>query len=309
VRWPTFESAASLIVPHNHLTHVNAIDYIARGISNIIGPILAAICLRTIPMQSILTVDLIAAIGGMIPLMFISIPSVKSNAKLNLNFREVLNRSKEELKIGFKYVKRTPGLFTLLKYVSVTNLLLMPAESLLPLLVFKYFRGTETNMSIIGIAFGTGIVIGGILMIVWKGFSSRIKTSITGDLVFGFGVFLVGIANPDQFALAVFGWGLAGIGESLSLANFNALLQAHTRPEMQGRVFSILTSLINISVPAAMIASGPIAETMGVHFWYIFSGIGILIISSSMMFIPAMFQLERSMPVRRLDPSYDQPAA
>ena len=306
VRWPTLEATATRIVPESHLTQVNAIDYIARGISGIIGPILGALFLRTIPMEKTLAADLIAAVGGMIPLFFIRFPSIAKKIEQNLNLRELWQRSISELKSGFNYVKRTPGLLLLLGYVSFTNMLLIPAESLLSLMVFKHFHGTETDMSIIGVAFGIGVVAGGLLLSIWKGFSSRIKTSISGDLLFGFGVLLVGISSPDQFPLAVFGWGLAGIGESLSLANINALLQAHTRPEMQGRVFSISTSLINLSIPVAMIFSGPVAQTLGVHVWYIFSGLGILLLSGSMMFIPAIFRFEKNTPVRKLDPSCEK---
>ena len=91
----------------------------------------------------------------------------------------------------------------------------------------------------------------------------------------------------------------------MSLANVNALIQAHTRPEMQGRVFSISTSLINISIPVAMIISGPVAEIFGIRFWYIFSGVGILLLAGGMMFVPAMFRLEKPSPAKILGPSYE----
>lgn len=306
IRWSTLEASAAQLVPESHLTQINAVDYILRGITGIIGPFLGAVLLQITTMKYILTVDLIAAVGGSIPLLMISFPKVNSDAtQFSLNLVSQIGRSLSGLKSGFRYVRRTPGLFMFLMYVSITNLMLMPAESLLPLVVSTKFHGTEISMSTIGIAFGIGSVLGGIILSIRHGFHSRIKASLTGDLLYGFGIFLIGVASEKQFPLAVLGWGLAGIGESMSLANVNALIQAHTRPEMQGRVFSISTSLINISIPVAMIISGPVAEIFGIRFWYIFSGVGILLLAGGMMFVPAMFRLEKPSPAKIFDPSYE----
>ena len=36
-RWPVLSAAAAQIVPENHLIRINAVDYMIRGFSNIIG--------------------------------------------------------------------------------------------------------------------------------------------------------------------------------------------------------------------------------------------------------------------------------
>ncbi len=298
-RWPALNATAAQIVPERHLTRINAIDYLIRGAAGMIGPILGAALINTVSMETIMLTEIILAVIGVVPLFLIKFPETAASSAPLPSVPAMFSGNWKELKEGFLYVKRTPGLFRLLIYVSVTNLFLIPGDSLLPLLISDFFGGGATELGIMGMAFGIGSIVGSIFLCFSGGFKSRIKTSIFGDLLYGIGMLLIGTAARDQLPLAIFGWGVAGFGEAFSLATLNALLQSKTRPEMQGRVFSISGSLINFSVPLSMILSGPAAELFGVHFWYAFSGISVLILASSMMYIPSIFRFERYIPVEK----------
>ncbi len=294
IRWPTLEASAAQIVPRDHLTRTNAVDYTLRGLSGILGPIFGAILMQTAGMETLILLDAAVSLLGIIPLLWVAIPEVPAQKSNSLSLRRFFTHMKKEAFNGFSYIRKTPGLRTFLSYVSLTNLLLMPAESLLPLIVSTHFSGDAGAMSLIGVAFGTGTVLGSIFLGVWGGFRSRIRTSISGDLLFGTGVLMIGLASANQFPLAVAGWGLAGVGEAFSFANMHALIQANTHPQMSGRVLSISTSLINLSIPVAMVIAAPAAELFGVNSFYVLSGISTLVLSSVMLFIPAMFRYEHS---------------
>jgi DHA3 family macrolide efflux protein-like MFS transporter len=294
IRWPTLEASAAQIVPRDHLTRTNAIDYTLRGLSGILGPIVGAILMQTTGMETLILLDAVISLLGIIPLLWVTVPEVQTQKTSSLSLQHFFEHIKKEAKNGFYYIRKTPGLRTFLSYVSLTNLLLMPADSLLPLIVSTHFSGNAKAMSVIGVAFGTGTVLGSILLGVWGGFRSRIRSSISGDLLFGTGVLMIGLASANQFSLAVLGWGLAGMGEAFSLANMNALIQANTHPQMSGRVLSISTSLINLSIPVAMVIAAPAAELFGVNFFYVLSGVSVLVLSSVMLFTPAMFRYEYS---------------
>lgn len=294
VRWPTLEAVTAQIVPKENLTQTNAIDYTLRGISGIIGPILGAILMQAVRMETLILFDAIIAVLGIIPLSLVIISKAASTPQAPVSFIRFFRHLQKEMKNGFSYIKKTPGLSTFLSYVSMTNLLLMPAESLLPLIVSTHFMGDAKAMSMIGVAFGVGTVLGGVLLGVWGGFRSRTRTSISGDLLFGTGVLLIGMSAADRFPLAVFGWGLAGMGEAFSFTNMHALIQANTHPQMSGRVLSISTSMINLSIPFAMLISAPAAQLFGVSFFYVLCGISVLVFSTVMLFVPAMFRYELS---------------
>ncbi|GAP41871.1 MFS transporter [Flexilinea flocculi] len=303
-RWPVLSAAAAQIVPENHLTRINAVDYMIRGFSNIIGPITGAFLINSISIQKIMLTDVLLVLIGFIPLFLVKIPEIINNADAMPSIRKTMIRNWNDLKDGFIYVQKKPGLLKLLAYLSIINLLLIPGDHLLPLMISDHFGGGATELGMMGMAFGIGSIVGGLILGMQSELRSRMKTSISGDILYGAAVILIGISTKNQFPLAILAWGAAGIGESLSLASLNALLQSRTKPEMQGRVISITSSLINISVPLGMIISGPVAEFFGIHQIYIFSGIVVLLISGSMINIPNFFQYEKNKPVRSFDQSY-----
>lgn len=292
-RWPALQALTTDVAPKDQLTRINAIDYILRGSTNIIGPLAAAWMIRVLPVSASLAVDLIGAVSGIVLLASVSIREKGFSGGYAASIRANLRLSLRSLKKGLRYVLTAPGLLPFLGYVSITNLLLVPIENLMPLMVSDYFGSTVESLSMMQISFGLGTVIGGVILGIWGGFKSQIKSALLGDFVYTIGVLIIGRCAPNQISLAILGWGISGIGDSLSVANLNALIQKHTRPELQGRVFSISTSLISIWVPVTMIFAGPVAEQIGVHFWYGFAGFAMLALIGAVLFVPAFYRYEQ----------------
>ena len=292
-RWPALQALATDVVPRDQLTRINAIDYILRGSTNMLGPIAAAWMIRVLPVSASLAVDFIGAVAAIALLSSVTVREKIFTGKRRASVRANLRSSLRSMKKGLRYVLTAPGLLPFLGYVSITNLLLVPIENLMPLMVSDYFGSTVESLSMMQISFGLGTVIGGVILGIWGGFKSQIKSALLGDFVYTIGVLMIGRCAPNQIPLAILGWGISGIGDSLSVANLNALIQKHTRPELQGRVFSISTGLISIWVPAAMIFAGPIAERIGVHFWYGFAGFAMLALIAAVLFVPAFYRYEQ----------------
>ena len=292
-RWPALQALATDVVPRDQLTRINAIDYILRGSTNILGPVAAAWMIRVLPVSASLAVDFIGAVAAIALLSSVTVREKIFTGKRRASVRANLLSSLSSMKKGLRYVMTAPGLLPFLGYVSITNLLLIPIENLMPLMVSDYFGSTVESLSMMQISFGLGTVIGGVILGIWGGFKSQIKSALLGDFVYTIGVLMIGRCAPNQMSLAILGWGISGIGDSLSVANLNALIQKHTRPELQGRVFSISTGLISIWVPAAMIFAGPIAERTGVHFWYGFAGFAMLALIVAVLFVPAFYRYEQ----------------
>ncbi len=291
-RWPALQALATDIVPADQLTRVNAIDYILRGSTNVLGPVFAAWMIRALPVAASLSIDFLAAAAGIALLLTLTVRESVFEGGRRGSVRAKFRSSLRSLRNGLRYVLTEPGLLPFLGYVSITNLLLVPIESLMPLMVSDYFLSDVESLSMMQISFGLGTVIGGLILGVWGGFRSQIRSALLGDLVYTLGVLLIGRCAPGQLPLAILGWGISGIGDSLSVANLNALIQKHTRPELQGRVFSISTGLISVWVPVTMLFVGPIAERVGVHFWYGFAGFGMLALMIGVLFVPAFYRYE-----------------
>jgi DHA3 family macrolide efflux protein-like MFS transporter len=84
------------------------------------------------------------------------------------------------------------------------------------------------------------------------------------------------------------------VGVMLPLANgpIMAVLQATVEPEMQGRVFTLLSSAASAMSPLGLSIAGPVADAVGVRVWYIAGGIACTVIGVVGFFIPAVLHIE-----------------
>ena len=85
---------------------------------------------------------------------------------------------------------------------------------------------------------------------------------------------------------------LGGFMSSIINGSQVAIIQACSTPEMQGRVWTITWSMMNCTTPLGLLIAGPVADLMGIKFWYIVGGIGSVIIGITLMLIPAVIHIE-----------------
>jgi len=52
-----------------------------------------------------------------------------------------------------------------------------------------------------------------------------------------------------------------------------AIMQSKVAPSMQGRVFTLISSLCTAMMPISMVVAAPVAEAVGVRGWYWLGGI------------------------------------
>jgi len=71
------------------------------------------------------------------------------------------------------------------------------------------------------------------------------------------------------------------------------VLQSTIAPEMQGRVFTLVTSLATGIAPLSLAVAGPLAEVLGVRFWYVVGGVVCIVMGSLALVIPSVVNAER----------------
>jgi DHA3 family macrolide efflux protein-like MFS transporter len=52
----------------------------------------------------------------------------------------------------------------------------------------------------------------------------------------------------------------------------HAIFQSAILPEMQGRVFSLISAGATAMMPLSLLVAGPVADWLGVRIWFIFGG-------------------------------------
>jgi DHA3 family macrolide efflux protein-like MFS transporter len=71
-----------------------------------------------------------------------------------------------------------------------------------------------------------------------------------------------------------------------------AILQSRVAPEMQGRVFSLLSSMVTAISPLSLAVAGPLADLIGVSPMYTIAGAGILLLGLLALASPAVRNVE-----------------
>ncbi len=136
------------------------------------------------------------------------------------------------------------------------------------------------------------MVLGGILLSAWGGFRRRIYTSLLGLIGMGLGVMLIGLTPAAAFGLAIAAMFLAGFTQPLVNGPVMAIMQAQVAPEMQGRVFTLLHAAASAMTPLSLAVAGPVADAVGVSPWYVFGGLGCLLMAGVGLLLPPVRHIE-----------------
>ena len=287
---PAMMATIPLMIPDKYLSNIHGIRQAFYGVLQIISAPLAAFLLGLIPTIGVLLIDVFTALFAIIPLIIIAVP--QPNKSQDIAGLGYIQSVWSDMVAGFKYVWNWVGLSLLLGFVSFLNILLIPAWILLPLLVTNHFGGDVLDLGWILSANGIGYVLGGIILSLWGGFKKRIITVLTSLIGAGLFYIILSALPPSFFTIAILAMFLAGFIAPLGSAPMQAILQSCTAPEMQGRVWTISNTILGVATPLGLLIAGPVADILGIRFWYIVGGIGSVIIGITLMFIPAVMKIE-----------------
>jgi DHA3 family macrolide efflux protein-like MFS transporter len=173
------------------------------------------------------------------------------------------------------------------------NFTIIPAFSLLPLMIKDYFGGGAIQLSWVESAMGAGMIVGGVLLGIWGGFSRKILTSLVGLMGMGAGTLILALAPSSSIFLAVGGALLVGFMTPITMGPFFAVIQSTVAPDMQARVFSLLTSVGTGIVPLGLMIAGPVADRVGIQAWFLLGGTLCILMAVTGLFIPAVMNMEK----------------
>ena len=281
-------ASTSLMVPVEQLTRIQGFNQLLNGGLNVVAAPLGALLLGMLPMQGILSIDVITALFAILPLAFIHIPQPERNA-VYAEKTTVWT----DFKAGLRYMLSWPGLLIIGLMTVGINFTIIPAFSLLPLMIKDYFGGSAIHMSWVESAMGAGMIVGGALLGLWGGFSRKILTSLVGLMGMGAGTLILALAPSSAIFLAVGGALLVGLMTPMTMGPFFAIIQSTVEPDMQARVFSLLSSVGTGIAPLGLVIAGPVADRVGIQAWFLLGGILCIFMAVTGLFIPAVMNMEQ----------------
>lgn len=298
---PAMSAATPLLVPEDQLTKCAGYSSSIQSISFLVSPALSAVLYTRWHLSAIVGLDVLGAIIASSFVAFIAIPKPQQaeNAAQPNFFRE--------LKDGYVAIRQDRGLFSLVLIATLYMLVFMPINALFPLMSMGYFGGTTTHAAIAETTFSAGMLIGGLVLGVWGGFKRRTRTIGFSVLLMGLGLAASGLlprSGFPGFAVLCVAMGFAAPFHGVQ----TALFQERIAPECLGRVLSLSMSMMSVAMPVGLILSGAFAEVIGVHTWFLISGVLVTAISALMMSLPSIRSLDEK-PVEEAASAEPAPAA
>ncbi len=290
---PAMTASTSLMVPNKHLARIAGANQTLQGLLSIFAPPLGALLIELFSTQNVLLIDVGTALLAILPLFFIPIPQPARHA-LQASGEIAKTSYLHDLREGFAYVVRWKGLLGIIILAMILNFLIVPASSLLPLVVTKIFNGGAAELGWVESLFGVGVIVGGVLLSLWGGFKRRIVTSFSGIIGIGVGVILTGLIPANMFHLLLAAQFLIGFMQVFANGPLMAIMQSTIIPDMQGRVFSLLGAGATAMMPLSLLIAGPVSDALGIRFWYIFGGAVCILMTVIAFLVPAIMDIENN---------------
>lgn len=282
---PAMSAVTPLIVPEDMLVKCAGYSSSIQSVSFLVSPAIAAVVYKSWSISAIVGLDVLGAIIAVLFVAFIAIPKPEKS--------ELVGQESffSDLKNGWMAIRDDKGLFQMLWIGTLYMLVFMPINALFPLMSMGYFGGTTTHAAIAETAFSAGMLAGGLVLGAWGGFKRRILT-------LGLSVILMGAGFAASGLLPT--WGFVGFAVLCVVMGFaapfhgvqTAIFQERIAPECLGRVFSLSMSMMSLAMPVGLMLAGAFAEVIGVHNWFLISGLLVIAIALLMLSMPAIRSLD-----------------
>jgi DHA3 family macrolide efflux protein-like MFS transporter len=260
------------MVPHDQLGRVAGMNQTLQGAMRIVSPPLGALLVALLPLHAILAIDVATAAIAIGPLLVLGIPQPDRAPAAEHTVRARARGLVRDVADGFRYIWEWRWLKVVVAMAIVANVVFNPAFSLLALVVTKHYGGGALQLGWLNSAFGIGVVLGGLILTAWGGFRIRGYSIALGLLGMGVGVLAVGVAPAGWLWLGIGGMWLAGVGSPIANGPIAALMQTSVKPDMQGRGFTAMDSLVSLASPLGMAVAGPVADAIGPEKWFAIAG-------------------------------------
>lgn len=284
---PAMQAAIPMLAPESELMRIAGVNQALQSVSNIAGPALGALMITSLNMTMVMLVDVVGAIIACTALMFVFIPDPER--KEQTEKRGVLH----EMYTGLREVQKHPGLSWLMTISVMVTFFLMPVAVLFPLMTVTHFGGGTFQMSLVETVWGSGMLAGGLILGVWKIKARKVLLINFSYLALGIYLLISGLLPSDAFTIFVCLTVIGGLSTPFYSGPFTSLLQTYIDHSALGRVFSLFGSLSLLPSLVGILATGYIADKIGVSNAFLISGIVILILGVVSFFIPSVMKLER----------------
>ena len=266
---PTRQTFVLEMVGRETLVNAVSLNSTQVNLARVIGPAIAGVLIATVGIAACFIVNGVSYFAVLAVL-------VAMRAR-DLHPAPLASRIRGQLGAGFRYVRSSPVLLTILMMMAVIGMFTYEFTVSLPLLAQRAFRDGTNAYAAMTAAMGLGAVVGGLYT------ASRAPDSpqrvSRAALFFGLAVLLTAVA--PTLPLALIALLLVGFCSIRFTALANTALQLESAPEMRGRVMALWTMAFLGSTPIGGPVIGWIGDTSGPR-WALALGGGAALVAAGL---------------------------
>lgn len=269
IQTPTVNAIIPQLVPKDRLIKINGINSTLSSLNMLIAPAASGVLYAYFSIEKIFFADIITAAIGLALMSMLKLAKLTND---NLDGKSTIKAIGE----GFHYLRQNPFIRYLIIFLIAMMILISPAAFMTPLMVSRSFGPEAWRLAVNEMAFSSGAITGGILIAMWGGFTSRLRTTLFAGGAYGF--FMIALGCAPLFSIYLTFNFLIGITMPCFNAPVTSLLQEKVIPEMHGRIFSLVQVANCCALPLGMVLFGPLADHFRIEHLLIIAGILVLLL-------------------------------
>lgn len=276
---PAISALLPQIVPTDKLMRVNGINSSIQSSLTLLAPVAAAGLYTTMSLVGILFIDVVTAIIGLSLLATVSVPTLARATD------DQKPSYFADLRDGIQYIFSHDLVRWVMAIFGIVFLLIVAPSNLSPLMLVRNFGSEVWLLTVLELAFGVGMVLGGALMAIVASKLDRIWTIIGTSIAFGLLAIVMGFTTNLILFYSLFF--LIGLAVPAFSTSATTLLQETVEPERQGRVFGFVGIVMSVAMPLGMAVLGPLADVVSVELLLIITGAATVLIAVVAVMLPA----------------------
>lgn len=263
---PAMMAAMPLLVPEKHLLRINTLDQLLMSLASIGAPAFGIFLYTAIGFYSVMFLDFLGACVAVAGLALAKIPTIHDETTDN---QHVLANMKD----GWMALSANRGLMILIVGITIGMMAFAPLGAVFPLMTYSHFGGDGYAASIVEAAFGIGMVVGSIILMVWGGGKRLAGLMAVAAIIVGAATAACGLLSPNMYWVFVALCAVMAVGCGWFNGPLITLVQKNVPPEKNGRALGFTTAAIGLASPIGVAIGGVTAEAIGIAPFFLVDGI------------------------------------
>ena len=269
IQTPAVNAVIPQLVPEEYLMKYNGLNATVQSVVQFSAPAVAGAVLSIGTFRATLFIDILTALVGIGLLSCVLLPKQEASYENVSVFSEI--------KAGIRYSFSDKLIGKILIVYGLYILLCVPAGFMAALLVSRVYGDVYWYLTAVELVGFAGMALGGVLMGVWGGFKSRIKTFALG--LFVLSLMTIGMGVSPYFILYLVLMFVYSIALTMIQTATTTIIQEKADSSMQGRVFGLMGAMYSGFLPVGMAIFGPLADVMPLQWIIVGSGIALVLVT------------------------------